>query len=216
MNTRFSITVILVILGLTSVGCHSGARLPCPGYDEPLIDLQTHSELVSLRLENNICMSICKLFIVPNHCEYTGGPNWVEGKPLRFGESVTRNIPPGKYFAWVELCSEEFRADENIRVRSDRTYQINDDPFRGGKPPCDTSLTIVNQTPDQICKLWISNTESAYTSWNWLGDQPIEPGESLSLELRTDTYIIRMEDCDDNWLLAEEAEISGHQIWTVP
>ena len=69
-------------------------------------------------------MRVCQLLVSPNRCEYMGGVDWMEDPPLRFGELVTREVPPGKYAAWVELCSEEYRADENINVRSDYTQLL--------------------------------------------------------------------------------------------
>ena len=162
-------------------------------------------------------MSVCHITVSPNHCEYMGGIDWVKDYPLRSGESVTLEVPPGKYAVWVELCSEEYRADENINVRSDYTPTIIYDFGKGGKPPCGTSLAIINNTADPICRLWMSNTESAYTSWNWVGAEHIRPGESLTLSVRTDTYTIRAEDCDGNRLRTEvDAEVSGHQEWIVP
>ena len=170
-----------------------------------------------MSLENNICMSICELLVSPDHCEYMGGENWVADHRLRSGESITRYVQPGKYAVWLEICTERFRADEGIKVYSDTVHTIVDDPTFDSKPPCGTSLTIVNNSSVDICRLWISNAESAYASWNWLGTEPIQPGQALDLALRPDTYQIRAEDCEENWLRAEsDVQLSGHQTWTVP
>jgi hypothetical protein len=60
-------------------------------------------------------------------------------------------------------------------------------------------------------------TESVYTGYNWLGEEHLQPGESLYLTLRPDTYFIRAEDCDAGWLRAEtDVQISGENTWTVP
>jgi hypothetical protein len=216
MKLHTSFCFGMAILAILVTGCGLGNRLPCPGPGEELADAGNGQEKVALTLKNDTCMSVCLLLVSPNHCEYMEGVNWVEGYPLRSGESVTREIPPGQYAVWVELCSEEFRADENLNVKSNRTHSIVDGPFKG-KPPCNTSLTIINNSPVPVCKLSISNTESAYTSRNWLGIEPIQPGESLQIMLRPDTYIIRAEDCDGNWLRSEiDVPTSGHQTWSVP
>ena len=127
-----------------------------------------------------------------------------------------QSIPPGKYAVWVELCSGEYRADEHINVRADSEYAINDDPAKGGAPPCDTSLAVINHAAVPICKLWISNSGNIYDSNNWLGSGQIQPGDSLNLTLRPDTYEIKAEDCDGNNLRFDgDMPISGHQEWSV-
>ncbi len=208
---------ILLVLAIIPTACGPASRLPCPEPGEVNAFADPGDGLVALTLENNICMSICVLSVSPDHCEYMNGVNWAADQRIRSGESVTRYVEPGKYAVWVEICTERFRADEGIKVYSDTVYRIDDDPVFGSKPPCGTSLTIVNNADVDICQLWISNTESAYASWNWLGAEPIRPGESLNLALRPDSYHIRAEDCDVNWMRAEsDVQLSGHQTWTVP
>ncbi len=220
MKKHKSLLYVLLGLALFSsllIGCSPSSRMPCPKPGEELDDLSTGEKRVALTLQNNTCMSICVLLVSPDHCEYMGGVNWVEDHPIRSEESVTREIPPGKYAVWLEFCTEGFRADEHLNIRSDYTHTIIDDPTLGSKPPCGTSLTIVNNSTVPICKLWISRTESAYQSWNWIGTEHIQPGESLLLTLRSDTYQIRAEACDGTWLRSESnVPLSGHHDWTVP
>lgn len=213
------IFILLVLAGALSVlaGCSPGARLPCPEGEEAAAYLEPGEGLVALTIENNVCMSVCQLFVSPNHCEYVGGENWVQDHPLRSGESITRYVPIGKYAFRVELCSEEFRADEGLKVYSDYQHTILDELTKRTKS-CGTSLKIENDADVPICRLYISNTDSAYTSWNWLGAEHIQPGESLDLTVRpVDEYIIRAEACDGTWLRSESGlVVSGHQTWTVP
>ena len=207
----------LAVLANLLVGCSPGAKLPCPEPGEVIAYPDPGEGLIALTLENDICMSICELLVSPDHCEYMGGENWVDDHPLRSGESITMYIQPGRYAVWLEICTEWFRADEHLNVRSDYVHTIVDAPTLGSKPPCGTSLTIVNNSDVNICRLWISNTESGYASWNWIGAELIQPGESLNLKLRSDTYHIRAEACDSTRLRVEsDVEISGHQTWTVP
>ncbi len=216
-NSHLYILPCLAVLAFLLVGCGPGSKLPCPESGEEIPVPGPGEERVAFTVQNDMCMSVCLLLVSPNRCEYTGGENWVKDHPLRSGESVTRDVPPGKYAVWFELCSEEFRADENLKVFSDTTHSIIDDLGKGGKPPCGTSLTIINNSTDPLCKLWISNTGSTYASWNWIGVEHIQPGESQILSLRSDTYDIRAEACDDTRLRFEgDVPISGHQDWTVP
>ena len=160
-------------------------------------------------------MSICEVLVSPDNCEYMGGQDWVENHPLRSGESVTQSIPQGKYAVWVELCTDEFRADEHIKVFTDKTHTV-DDSGKGNMPPCGTSLNIINKTNVPICKLWISNSGNIYDSRNWIGTEQIKPGEKLTLTLRSDTYDIKAEDCEGSNLRFEgEVYLSGHQEWVV-
>lgn len=206
----------LIVLVVLIAGCSLSERPPCPKPDVEIAQLNPGEDLVALRLQNDTCMSICLLLVSPDHCEYMEGVNWVQDHPLRSEESIMLYVPPGKYAAWVELCTEEFRADENLKAFSDFTHAIIDSAT-GSKPPCGTSLTIVNNTDVPICKMWIGNTDSVFTGRNWLGSEHLQPGESLMLSLRPDTYFIRAEDCEGNWMRSEvDVDISGHQTWTVP
>lgn len=219
MKFNFHISTLLGLAIIASLlsACALGTRLPCPEPGEEIPAPEPGNEYVSLTIHNDMCMSVCQILVSPNHCEYMGGTDWVDDHPLRIGESISKEVPPGKYAVWIELCSEEFRANENINVRSDHTHSIIDDFGKGGNPPCGTSLTIINNTDGPICRLWISNTDSAYTSWNWVGAEHIQPDESLTLSVRPDTYIIRAEDCEGNRLRTEvDANVSGHEDWTVP
>ena len=215
-NSQIYTLLGLTVLAILIIGCSPGARLPCPEPDEEITSSIPEKERVALTLQNNTCMSICVILISPDHCEYMGGINWVKDHPLRSEESVTLDIPPGKYAAWVELCNEEFRADEHLKVYSDYDHTVIDPDF-GSKPPCGTSLTIVNNSEVPICKMFIGNSESVYDSWNWLGAEHIQPGESLALTLKPDTYFIRAEACDGAWLRSDvDIPVSGEITWTVP
>ena len=206
----------LMILSSLLGGCSPGKKLACPEPGDAIPAPRPDEEYVSFTLQNNSCMSICQLFVSPDHCEYVCGENWVKGHPLRSGETISRDIPPGKYFTWVEYCAEEFRADEGLKVMTDTVHSFIN-PTKGNTPPCETSLTVVNNADVPICKLWIGITESVYTGYNWLGEEPIQPGESLYLTLRPDSYFIRAEGCDTGWLRSEtDLVISGENIWTVP
>ncbi len=216
-QTQLYILPVLAVLAVILGACSPGSRQPCPESGEEIPDPGPGEEYVALTLKNDSCMSVCVLLVSPNHCEYMGGENWVKDHPLRSGESVTKDIPPGKYAVWVELCTEEFRADEHLNVRSDYTHSIIDDLGKGGKPPCGTSLTIVNNSAIPICNLRIGSGESVYVGWNWVGSEHIQPGNSLTVALRPDTYFIRAEACDATWLRSEvDVEVFGHQTWTVP
>lgn len=214
--SQLYILPILAVLGILLGACSPGSRQPCPEPGEEILVPGPGEKYAALTLRNDSCMSVCVLLVSPDHCEYMGGKNWVEDHPLRSGESVTKNIPAGKYTVWSELCTEEYIADENLKVYSDYIHPVTDNKF-GSSPPCGTSLTIVNNSDVPICNLRIGIGESVYTGWNWVGAEHIQPGASLTVALRPDTYFIRAEACDAAWLRSEvDVEISGHQIWTVP
>ena len=191
-------------------------KLPCPEAGAMLPEPGPGEEWVDFTIRNGSCMSLCVLLISPDHCEYMGGVNYVNSTPLPSEETITVQLPPGRYALWFELCTGEFRADEHIRVRSDTLYTFQA-PLDAGVPPCGTGLTIVNNADQAICSLWIGNTESIYTGWNWLGEGTLPSGESLSVTLHPNTYFLRAEACDGTWLRSEvDVSISGRQTWTVP
>jgi hypothetical protein len=120
MKVRHSFLLSLlcgVIVASLLGGCSAAGNLPCPEPGAEIPAPGPDEEYVSFTLQNDSCMSICQLFVTPDHCEYVGGEDWVAGHPLRSGESVSRDVPPGKYFTWVEYCTEEYRADEGLKVK---------------------------------------------------------------------------------------------------
>ncbi|MBI9051642.1 MAG: hypothetical protein JEZ00_19620 [Anaerolineaceae bacterium] len=208
----------LLIIALTFLlaACTPAGYQTCLESGEAFPEAAEGEDYVDFTVENNTCMSICEILVSPDNCEYMGGVDWVEDHPLRSEASVTQQIPQGKYAVWVELCTDEFRADERIKVFSDATHVVVD-PARGGKPPCGTSLIVINNATVPICKLWISNSGSIYDSRNWIGSEQIQPDETLELMLRPDTYDIRADDCDGNSLRFDgDMPISGHLDWMVP
>lgn len=216
MKNHRSLLLAFLVLAILTGGCRAAEEQACPEAGAPIPVPGSDEEYVTFTVQNDSCMSLCQLFVTPNHCEYVGGENWVAGHPLRSGETVSMDIPPGKYFTWVEYCTEEFRADERLKVYEDTVYAFIN-PTKGNTPPCETSLTVINNADVSICQLRMGVTESVYTGYNWLGEEPIQPGESLYLTLRPDTYFIRAEGCDGDWLRAEvDVQISGENIWTVP
>ena len=216
LYSHLYIPLALAVLASLLGGCSPGAKLPCPESGEEIPVPGSGEEYVALTLKNDSCMSVCVLLVSPDHCEYMGGENWVKDHPLRSEESITMDIPPGKYTVWVELCTEEYRADEHLKVNSGYVHSIIDPKF-GSSPPCGTSLTIVNNSAVPICNLRIGIGESVYVGWNWVGAEHIQPGDSLTVALRPDTYFIRAEACDATWLRSEvDVTVSGHQTWTVP
>ena len=215
-RSLFWVLCCLMVLAILLSGCSPAGKLPCPEPGDEIAAPDPGEGLVAFTLQNDTCMSICVLLVSPDRCEYMGGENWVQDHPLRSEESVTMYVPSGKYAAWVEYCTEEFRADERLKVYEDTLHSFIN-PTKGNTPPCETSLTVVNNADVPICKLWIGVTESVYTGYNWLGEEQIQPGESLYLTLRPDTYFIRAEGCDGDWLRSEvDVHISGEQTWTVP
>ncbi len=215
-HSQLYILPILAVLVVLLCACNPGSRQPGPEPGEEIPVPGPGEEYVALTLKNDSCMSVCVLLVSPDHCEYMGGENWVKDHPLRSEESITKNIPQGKYAVWSELCTEEYRADENLKVNSDTIHPITDIKF-GSSPPCGTSLTIVNNSAVPICNLRIGIGESVYVGWNWVGSEHIQPDDSLTVALRPDTYFIRTEACDATWLRSEvDVEVSGHQTWTVP
>jgi len=214
-SLMFSFCCMLILASLLS-GCSAAGKLPCPEPGDVIAVPNPEEGLAAFTLQNDTCMSICQLFVSPDHCEYVGGENWVAGHPLRSEESVTMYIPPGKYFTWVEYCTEEFRADEHLKVNADTVHSFINST-KGNTPPCKTSLTVINNADVPICQLRIGILESVYTGYNWLGEEYIQPGESLVLTLRPDTYFLRAEGCDGDWLRSEtDVQISGEQSWKVP
>jgi hypothetical protein len=213
---RLQLLLGLAFLAGLLGGCSPGDRLPCPGPTEEMV-LGPEEGRVAITLQNDTCMSVCVLSVAPDHCDdMTYAADWLRDHPLHSGESTTLYLPPGKYAAWMEYCTEEYFVMEHLKVEADDTWTLSgEDP--ANTPPCGASLTVVNNSDVPICSVRMGITESVYTGWNWIGAEHIPVGESQTFMLKPDTYFVRAEACDGTWLRDEvDVPLSGHQTWTVP
>jgi len=59
-----------------------------------------------------------------------------------------------------------------------------------------SEVTIVNRSPDDVCYVYISSTESDDWGESWLaGDQVISAGDTAKFDIDKGTYDVQVEDC---------------------
>ncbi|MBN2388662.1 MAG: hypothetical protein JXB85_16715 [Anaerolineales bacterium] len=204
---------LVLLLGLAlAAGCGLGPDLPCP---IPL-ELNAPGEgRVAFSLQNDSCTTICGLYISPTACD-DWGMEWLGDDNVHSGESASVYLPPGRYDAMIEYCTDEAFIIERLRIEEDQTWTLSsEDPADG--PPCGTSLAVVNNSPSPICHMWIANQYSERFGNNWLGNEQIASGETRLFVLEPGTYDLKAEACDWTLLRIEVGvPLSGPVTWTVP
>ena len=80
------------------------------------------------------------------------------------------------------------------------------------------SITLVNNSDETICYVYISPSTSDEWGEDWLGTtEVVGPGEQRTFEVDPGTYDLLATDSDDNELAVEwEVEVTQPVVWTVP
>lgn len=84
-------------------------------------------------------------------------------------------------------------------------------------PSRTASLTIVNNSSQQICALFLIEPGSGVWGEDWLGsDSTIAPGTSSTIsEIAPATYDLRVETCDGNSAERLSEKLDGEVEWTI-
>jgi hypothetical protein len=62
----------------------------------------------------------------------------------------------------------------------------------------DFQITVVNESPDEVCYVLISNSESSDWGDDWLsGDETIAPGDSKTFTVSGGQHDVQLESCDE-------------------
>jgi hypothetical protein len=62
----------------------------------------------------------------------------------------------------------------------------------------DFQITVANESPDEVCYVLISNSESEDWGDDWLsGDETIAPGDSKTFTVSGGQYDVQLESCDE-------------------
>lgn len=81
----------------------------------------------------------------------------------------------------------------------------------------DGNLTLVNNSSETICYVYISPSEDDYWGEDWLGSsETVAPGDRRGFNVDSGIYDMMAADCSDNQIGVEwEININGSYTWTV-
>jgi hypothetical protein len=81
----------------------------------------------------------------------------------------------------------------------------------------DGNVTLVNDSGETICYVYISPTEDDYWGDDWLGSSETVPsGDRRGFDVEDGVYDLMAEDCNENQLDVQwEVDIRGTYTWTV-
>jgi hypothetical protein len=79
------------------------------------------------------------------------------------------------------------------------------------------NVTLVNDSGQTICYVYISPTEDEYWGDDWLGSsETVAPGDRRTFDVENGVYDLMVEDCSENQLDVQwEVDIRGSYTWTV-
>ncbi|MGB2964871.1 MAG: hypothetical protein WBB69_12885 [Anaerolineales bacterium] len=220
LNLHRAVTILLILLSTSLIisACGnlklpgSNPNLPCPIPKEWMEN--PPGETVELTLKNDACTAICAVDISPKACD-DWGFDWLGYHNIYSGMESILEIVPGRYDIRVETCTQEAFIWEKIDLWDDY-YGTMSDPELEDPSLCPVSLTVINNSSQPICHMWIAPPNSESFGLNWLGENQINSGDSFRFVIPNDIYDLKAEDCNFKILQVElDVEISTHQTWIV-
>lgn len=213
MKRVFNVCCWMALFLFLAVGCAGADDLPCP---IPKVMMQNPpADAIAFTITNETCTTFRDINIAAKTCD-DWGLDWLALKTLRSGESMTFQLPAGRYDILLESCTGLTYNFTNYRLAEDRELTLSSrDAQTNGV--CDASVTVINNASVPICYLWMATEDSESFGGNWLGDDdPLLPGETTTFPVFADTYDLKAEDCDFNLLgFQNDVEIDAPLVWEV-
>jgi hypothetical protein len=122
----------------------------------------------SFTLRNEGCDWICRPYLSPPGCD-DWGVEWIRPRVLRSGESVTIQIPPGRYDVLVENCLMVGRISEGHDAPQEEPLVVHDVGVEN-VAACQTALIVEYRGTEDIGRLFIT-TDWGIDHWgyDWIG-----------------------------------------------
>ncbi len=85
----------------------------------------------------------------------------------------------------------------------------------GGGSSSQVKIEVVNQSPEDVCYVYISESDSDEWGGDQLGDEDtISPGDSKTFEVPKGTYDVRLENCEEiametGWQVSKDTTITA-------
>lgn len=154
---------------------------------------------------------ICYLYISPSSSDSWGNDR-LGSSVLYSGSAINIVVDFGWYDLKAEGCDGNLITELEVYVPQGGSYSwtVAIDLFA----PAGTTLTIENWLDDTVCYLYISPSTSSGWGNDWLGDDVLDPYESMTLSLNPDTYDMKITDCAGNEIeVLWDIYLSGESYW---
>jgi serine/threonine-protein kinase len=219
-----------LVLGVTLMGLllcsgafvvFGGGRLlsPAPDDDTAAKDDEAISEefdteasasadgLGELEVINNSDQTLCGLFITASEEAGSWGPNQLQTELGADDTYTITGIPPARYNVRVDDCNDRlYHAIYRASIEGSKSWTVNA-----------ASVTVINETPQPICEVYIAPAAAAEWGSNVLTDgERIEPGSEVRYPIAEAEWDLRAVPCDveaAREVTLQNANISGQQVW---
>jgi len=175
--------VFLALGGLAALGSMVATPTPAPTPTPP--------PAYSLIIENLSDADICKIFLAAPGSN-TFGDDQLMGNVIAVGTEFGLDIQPGTYNLVAEFCNEHMLREYNPGVTlSGAGYTWTITSIH------DSSLTVINNSSQTLCYLFVSPI--TFDTWgpDQLGTQEVvPPGQRVTLSMPSGRWDFRGETCD--------------------
>jgi hypothetical protein len=183
----------------------------------------------ALTIRNDLNEALCYVYLSPSTAG-TWGTDWLgDSEVIDVGTQRIFNLDPGQWDIMVTDCDDqELASVYGYNVGGQAVWQPgqstaggapaatgnNDAPVTSGSG--ETLLELVNYTDTTVC--WVYLSPSTADSWggDWLGDNILEPGQSITFTVTLGTWDLLAEDCNGGELDSQYAVvIDSPKTWTL-
>jgi hypothetical protein len=199
---RIALVLCVFLLSGSLLACSSGTTERAQAGNTP-IDHDTPSFVV---FNDSAEDTICKVFFSP-----TTNENWEANRlglfsSLESGQVESFEVDPGNYDIRMEDCDHNLLYEE-LDIAVEEAQEIH----YTGRGSLDSVLTISNDSRQDICWVYFSPTNSDIWGGDQLGvDQILEPRQTRTFQVASDTYDVLLVDCNENTIMEEyEIDIAG-------
>ena len=199
---RRLIFVVIFLLLLTSLACigrsgDSGGKSGGGSND------------VTFTIVNKSPDEVCYVLISASDSDSWGDDQLGEDETIASGDRQSFSMPKGKYDVRVENCDEAGMASA-WEKSSNTTVTV-------GKSGADVSLTVTNDSSEEVCYIYISPSSGDDWGDDWMGEwESLPSGGSRVFYVKGNVYDLQAVDCDDNPLIEEyEVDVNDHLEWTL-
>ena len=177
--------------------------------------LPLNSPETTLRIINNTTDLICYVYVSAAAAE-SWGPDWLgENQTIESEQGVTFTVETGMYDLRVENCDREVLAESlDQHLEGDMHWVVDSE----ASASTDTVLEVINNTPQNICYLYISLSASDDWGQDWLGtEEIIYTGGRKTFTMETGMYDLRAKNCEGE-VIAESVDnhLQGGLEWNLP
>lgn len=185
----------------------------------------------ALRMMNDSDAEICFVYITPSAGEL--GDDWLgDLESIASGHDRIFFVDPGIYTIITEDCDHnKVYSEDGVQVSGETTWiipgtaapQVTPQAQGSGAQGSGEPFQVIlhNKTPDDICYVYISPSDSDTWGDDWLGDSQLASGDSRTFDVPAGTYDMKAENCDEvilatAWDISSTLELSPGENGNTP